>query len=198
MNKQELKDLVCKEIDKNQEKIISIGQKIFEKPELGYKEFETVKVAEEVFNELNLPYENELAITGAKAWLKGKSEKVNLCIMGELDAVLCPEHPFADVTTGAAHSCGHNAQIAAMLGAAMGLTLTNANEYLDGNIAFIAVPAEEPVEVEFRQRLIDAGKIKFLGGKQELIKIGALDDIDMTIMFHSTARRRKGSGRWYI
>ncbi|MFP4456202.1 MAG: M20/M25/M40 family metallo-hydrolase [Clostridia bacterium] len=139
-----------------------------------------------------------MAITGAKAWLKGKSEKVNLCIMGELDAVLCPEHPFADVTTGAAHSCGHNAQIAAMLGAAMGLTLTNANEYLDGNIAFIAVPAEEPVEVEFRQRLIDAGKIKFLGGKQELIKIGALDDIDMTIMFHSTARRRKGSGRWYI
>lgn len=102
--------------------------------------------------------------------------------------MLSPEHPFADVTTGAAHSCGHNAQIAAMLGAAMGLTLTNANKHLDDDIAFVAVPAEESVEVEFRQRLIDAGKIKFLGGRQELIKIGALDDIDMTIMFHSTTR----------
>lgn len=81
--------------------------------------------------------------------------------MGELDAVLSPEHPFADVTTGAAHSCGHNAQVAVMLGTAMGLTITNDNKYLDGNIAFIAVTAKKPVEVEFRQCLIDAGEIKF-------------------------------------
>jgi amidohydrolase len=188
MNKIELKTIVCQEIDNQKETIIGIGKQIFSNPELGYKEYKTANLVEETFKNLNLPYENKLALTGSKAWLKGRNSNVKLSIMGELDAVLCPEHPHADINTGAAHSCGHNAQIAAMLGAAMGLTLSKANNYLDGDIAFIAVPAEEPVEVEFRQRLIDAGKIKFLGGKQEFIKIGAMDDIDMTIMFHSTTR----------
>lgn len=188
MNTKELKQIVCAEIEKNAQKIIDIGQKIFANPELGYKEFKTAAVVEEVFDELNLPYENKIAITGSKAILKGKSDKVRVAVMGELDAVLCPEHPFADINTGAAHSCGHNAQIAGMLGAAIGLTKSGISKHLDGDIAFIAVPAEEPVEVEFRQRLREQGKIEFLGGKQEMIKLGSLDDIDMTIMFHSTTR----------
>lgn len=70
MNKKELKELVCREIDKNKEKIIGIGQKIFENPELGYKEFKTAKVVESVFDELNLKYENELAMTGVKSLVK--------------------------------------------------------------------------------------------------------------------------------
>ncbi len=191
MNKEQLKQLVCEEIDKNQEEIIDVGKQIFNNPELGYKEYKTAKLVEEKFAKLDLPYENKLAITGSKATLKGKESKIKLAIMGELDAVLCPEHPNADISTGAAHSCGHNAQVAAMLGAAMGIKLSKANEYLSGDIAFIAVPAEEPVEVEFRQRLREKGEIEFLGGKQEFIKIGAMDDIDMTIMFHSSTGEEK-------
>ena len=188
MNSKQLKELVCAEIDKNAEQIIAIGQKIFANPELGYKEYKTAMIVEEVFTELHLPFENKLAITGSKAILKGNSDQVRVALMGELDAVLCPEHPFADINTGAAHSCGHNAQIAGLLGAAIGLTKSCAQQYLAGDVAFIAVPAEEPVEVEFRNRLRNQGQIEFLGGKQELIKIGALDDIDMTLMFHSTTR----------
>jgi len=41
----------------------------------------------------------------------------------------------------AAHSCGHNAQIAAMVGASMGLILFKTNDYLDGDIELI-VPAK--------------------------------------------------------
>ena len=41
--------------------------------------------------------------------------------MGELDAVISPNHPLADLNTGAAHSCGHFAQIAAMVGVAYAL-----------------------------------------------------------------------------
>jgi amidohydrolase len=191
MNKEKLKEVVCNEIDKNQQKIIDIGMEIFNNPELGYKEFKTAKIVENNFDELELTYENKLAITGSKAILKGKESKVTLAIMGELDAVLCPEHPNADINTGAAHSCGHNAQVAAMLGAAMGLKLSGANNHLSGDIAFMAVPAEEPVEVEFRQRLREKGEIEFLGGKQEFIKIGAMDDVDMTIMFHSSTGEEK-------
>ena len=40
--------------------------------------------------------------------------------MGELDALPVPTHPFADAATGAAHACGHHAQLGMMLAAAMG------------------------------------------------------------------------------
>ncbi|MGI6358740.1 MAG: M20/M25/M40 family metallo-hydrolase [Bacillota bacterium] len=111
--------------------------------------------------------------------------------MGELDAVVCPEHPDAHPETGAAHSCGHNAQVAAMLGVAMGLLDSGTVQHLDGSVVLMAVPAEEPVEIEWRQRLREQGKVRFLGGKQELIALGELDDIDLTVMFHSTATQPK-------
>ena len=43
---------------------------------------------------------------------------MKIAVMGELDAVVSPQHSYADPVTGAAHACGHNAQIAAMLGVA--------------------------------------------------------------------------------
>ncbi len=58
---------------------------------------------------------------------------------------------------------------------------------LDGDVAFAAVPAEEYVELEYRERLQQEGKIHFIGGKQEFIRPGILDDIDMGMMVHSHA-----------
>jgi amidohydrolase len=187
MDKGELKLRVCKTIDERREEIIALGDKIFKNPELGFKEEKTSALVKEVFDDLGLPYEDNLALTGVKALGKGKSHDTRVAIMGELDAVVCPLHPDADPLTGAAHSCGHNAQIASMLGAAIGLVAGDVLGHLDGDVAFMAVPAEEYVELEFRERLRDEGKIKFFGGKQELIRIGAFDDIDMAMMVHSHA-----------
>jgi len=94
--------------------------------------------------------------------------------MGELDAVVSPMHPCADPVTGAAHACGHNAQVASMLGAAMGLIYGNVLDKLAGDVAFMAVPAEEYVELEFRERLRDEGKIKFFGANRSLFGSGLL------------------------
>lgn len=185
MTKEELKQLVLKEIDLNKEAIISIGNEIFNHPELGFKEFRTSKLAADRLKALGLSCEEELAITGVKACAKGKQSKAKVMIMGELDAVVCPLHPCADANTGAAHSCGHNSQIAAMLGAAIGLVPFM--EHLDGDVVFAAVPAEEYVELEFRERLKNDGKIEFFGGKQEFIRLGVLDDVDMGMMIHSHA-----------
>ncbi|MCP6429242.1 amidohydrolase, partial [Klebsiella pneumoniae] len=49
----------------------------------------------------------------------------------------------------------------------------------------MAVPAEEYVEIAYRLKLREAGKLHYLGGKQELIYRGAFDDIDMAMMIHS-------------
>ena len=108
----------------------------------------------------------------------------NLCIMGELDAVVCPGHPYADPLTGAAHACGHNGQVASMIGSAIGLVDSGAMKYLSGKVTFLGVPAEEYVEVEYRQKLRKEGKIQFLGGKQELLAQGFFDNVDTVSYTH--------------
>lgn len=185
MEKYQAKQLCLTHINAHRDEIIAIGDEIFSHPELGFKEERTSSLVKKTFGRLNIPYRDRLAVTGVRGDLKGKSSGVRVMVMGELDAVVCPLHPQADAATGAAHSCGHNSQIAAMLGAAFGLAPIK--DLLDGDVAFVAVPAEEYVELEYRERLRQDGRIRFFGGKQEYIRLGVLDDIDMGLMIHSHA-----------
>jgi len=187
MEREKLKSIICQEIDANKEEIISIGRKIFSSPEMGFKELKTSTLIKKTFESLGLEYKDKLALTGIKAQVKGRKSECRVAVMGEMDAVLCPAHEFADTNTGAAHSCGHNAQVAAMLGVAIGIVKSGAMEHLDGDVVFMGVPAEEFVELEYRQKLKDKGNITYLGGKQELIKEGEFDDIDMAMMVHCQA-----------
>ena len=178
-----LKQAALAAIDANRDKIIEIGRHIFQNPELGYKEHKTSAYVQAIFDSMALPFTTGHGITGVKARAKGAESRATVCLMGELDAVVCPTHPNADPQTGAAHACGHNGQIASMLGAAMGL-LPIMNE-LCGDVVFFAVPAEEFVEIEYRESLQKRGEISYLGGKQQLIAEGAFDDVDMAMMVHS-------------
>lgn len=187
MDVKTLKQQACKVIDEHRDEIIALGETIRVNPELGYKEHKAVEQVKKMIDKIGLPYESEIAMTGIIAQMPGRSHKVRLAVMGELDAVVCPEHPQADPVTGAAHACGHFAQIAATFGAAMGLKYSEAYKELDGDIEFWATPAEEAVEIEWRQSLINQGKISFLGGKQEMIKLGCLDKIDLAMMIHSSS-----------
>ena len=185
ISKEELKKRACEAIDKNRDKIIELGESILTEPELGYKEFKTADKIKRVFDELGYEYRDGIAITGVIAPLKGKSSKMRVAVMGELDSVVAPGHRYADPKTGAAHSCGHNAMIASLAGVAYALKGTGIMEELDGDIALMAVPAEEYVEIEYRNKLREEGKIHFLGGKQEFIRLGEMDDIDIMVMQHA-------------
>jgi amidohydrolase len=184
LNRQELKERVAKAIDARRDDIIAIGEQILRHPELGYKEFKTAGLVQETFDKLNLKHRDGIGVTGVIADLPGAGNDATIAVMGELDSVLCPKHPFADPITGAAHSCGHNAQIAALLGVAFGLAESGVMKELSGSVKLMAVPAEEPVEIEFRHGLMQQGKISFLGGKQEFIKLGEFDNVDAMMMCH--------------
>ena len=184
MNLDNHKRNVCKIIDENKEKLISIGEKIFIKPELGFKEEKTAKLIKETFEKMGVKYKDKLALTGIKATIPGRKKSPNIAILGEMDAVISPNHPFADKKTGAAHACGHHTMITNLLGVGIGLFNSGVMENLDGSVTLLAVPAEEYIEIEYRKNLLRQGKINFLGGKQELIQLGEFDDIDMAIMFH--------------
>lgn len=185
MDMTELKQAVCQAIDEHSEKIIQLAKAVEQHPELGYKEQMTSQMVKKFFEDIDLSYQDGLAITGVKARLKDKGDGPNVAILGEMDAVLCPDSPCADPATGAAHACGHHLQLGAMAGAALGLKLSGIAEQLLGNVTFMAVPAEEYVEIAYRLRLREEGRLHYLGGKQELIYRGAFDDIDMAMMIHS-------------
>ena len=135
---------------------------------------------------MGLEARSGIAITGVKATLNGGTPGPNVVVMGELDSNLVPEHPLADPVTGAAHACGHHCQIGAMLGVARGLKESGVMPELSGSVTFFAVPAEEYLELEWRLQQRADGKIEYLGGKPELVRLGELDDADFCMLTHTT------------
>ena len=139
MSFSEREQKVLNAIDVNRDRIVELGKKVLESPELGYREFETSALVKECFCELGLEVKDGIAYTGVKATL-GKNDAFNVCIIGELDSIMCAQHPEASPVSGAAHACGHNVQIANMLGAAIGLSQSGIINDLGGKITFMATP----------------------------------------------------------
>ena len=183
----DVKRAVCEAIDRQSEKIVAVGDTIRKNPELGFKEFKTSRLVEDTMREIGLQPKGGLAITGVRGEARGKKDGPTFALLGELDALVVAGHPVADPQTGAA--CGHNAQVASMLGAALGLVGAKAFEHLAGRVVFFAVPAEEYGDVAWRVEQARAGKLEFLGGKPELLRLGHFDDVDMAMMIHLTPQR---------
>lgn len=187
---EELKRRVCAEIDRRADEIVAVSDHIMRHPESGYREVRTAEYVARQFDRLGLKYRDGLALTGVKARLTGRRPGPTVAVLGELDSLIVVGHPFADPRTHAAHACGHNAQVASMLGAGMGLQAVM--DELDGDVVLFAVPAEEYIEVEWRMGLREQGKVEFLAGKAELIRLGAFDDVDMAMITHTNARPDDG------
>ncbi len=184
-SKEELKQAVCAAIDARRDEIMQIGETILANPETGFREVKTAQLMAEHMERLGLRPQTGLAITGVKGRASCGGDGPTLALLGELDSLCITDHPHADPDTGAAHACGHHAQVTGMLGAAMGLLGAEALQHLAGELVFFAVPAEEFIEVEHRMQLRDEGKLEFLTGKSELIRLGHFDDVNLAMMFHT-------------
>ena len=186
-SKEELKLRVFREIDARADEIVNLAKTILAHPEPGFRETKTSHLVATKFAELGIPFRAGLALTGVRGELIGGTAGPSLAILGELDSLIVNEHPHADASTGAAHACGHHCQIAMLMGAAMALSQSDVLSELSGRLIFMAVPAEEYIEIEYRDSLRREGKLEFLGGKPELIKLGEFDDVDMAMMLHTTS-----------
>lgn len=153
-------------IDEHRKRIIAFAEDVFTHPELSDQEVRTAARIAEALGALGLPVQTGLSGTGVLARLGDARPCVAL--IGELDAIPCPGHPGADPKTGAAHACGHHAQLAAVYGAAIALTRPEVRAALEGAVAFFAVPAEERN-----------------GGKCRLIADGTFDTIDVAVTHHT-------------
>jgi amidohydrolase len=194
MTRSELKQRVYAAIEKRSAEIIDLGEQIRKQPELGFKEVKTARLVEDTMGRLGLSPKSGLALTGVRADVAGRGgDGPTFALLGELDGLVVTGHPVADPQTGAAHACGHNAQVAGLLGAAMGLLDSQAFDHLAGRVAFFAVPAEEYGDIEWRVSQARAGRLEFLGGKPELLRLGHFDDVDLSMMIHMTSRTEDGT-----
>ena len=159
-------------------------------PETGYKEVLSSEYVGNQFKELG--YEPVFAGDIPGFYAKIDTGRPGPCVLvfGELDAVKCATHPDANPETTAVHACGHSAQCAALVGIAAALKRPGALDALSGSIILCAVPAEELIERDYRDTLIEKGIIKYYGGKAEFLRRGYFDGVDISFMVHTAGGER--------
>lgn len=159
---------------------------LWQHPETGFREWESSAYLAEAFEKLGYTLTKAGDIPGFYTDIDTGRPGPRILVFGELDSLLCSDHPNANPETFAVHACGHHAQGAALLGLAAALKEPGALDGLSGSIRLCSVPAEELIETEYRESLREQGVIRYMGGKVEFLYRGYFDDVDMCFMLHTT------------
>jgi amidohydrolase len=126
--------------------IIDIRRRIHRHPELGTHEHRTAALVERVLRSAGIP-SRRLAGTGVHGVLRGGRSGARgpvIALRADMDALPLQERTgasFASRVPGVMHACGHDANTAVVLGAA--LVLARERERLAGTVSFIFQPNEE-------------------------------------------------------
>ena len=180
-------DKFIKAADKHANRALAAMDFLWKNPETGYREWKANEYLLREFRELG--YEPTLAgnIPGFYVDVDTGRPGPTVAVMGEMDSLICSTHPEADPETGAVHSCGHCCQAAGLLGVAAALKEPGVLDGWCGKIRLMATPAEELIEVEYREQLRKAGTVKYYGGKVEFMYRGFMNGVDIAFMIHSSA-----------
>jgi len=145
----------------------TIRRHIHQHPELAFQEFATAAYIAEKLRELDISFRMEVGRTGIAASL-GNENPGSPCIAlrADMDALPLNEEtglPFASLTPGIMHACGHDGHVAMLLGAAALLKKVQ----LPGRVVLLFQPAEEGD-----------------GGAKGMIDDGALAGVSMIFSGH--------------
>lgn len=177
---------ITKAVEKNRALIADALTYIWSHPETGYREEKTSRYMESAFEALGYRLTRAENIPGFYTVFDTGRPGPELLVLGELDSLICAAHPDSDPNTGAVHCCGHAAQCAALLGIAAALKEPAVTDGLCGRIRLCAVPAEEMIELDYRDALRQKGVIRYFGGKAEFMRRGFFDGVDLALMVHTT------------
>ena len=156
----------AKEAESIRDEIIALRRKIHQNPELGNQEFETSRLIQEFLRKHDIEVETmlETAVVGV---LRGAYPGRTVAFRADMDAVPVQEEtgsPFASKNPGVMHACGHDAHVAAVLGAAK--LLAQHRDQLHGNVKFFFQPNEEGD-----------------GGAERMIRAGCMKNPDVDAVF---------------
>lgn len=151
--------------------IIAWRRDIHQHPELGFEETRTANVVANALREMGVEVETGVGRTGVVARFgNGNGRKVG--IRADMDALPIQEAvelPFASVTPGKMHACGHDAHTAMLLGVAK---ILQAVPDINGEIRLLFQPSEERWDADG------------ISGATAMIADKALDELDAVIALH--------------
>ena len=165
------------EIFQNERQLIEIRRYLHENPELSHQEVLTPKYIAAFYDELNIPYRQQVGGRGVVATLKGDLPGKTVALRADFDALAIEEQtevPFKSKIPGIMHACGHDAHTASLLVAAKALHLMK--EKIKGTIVFIHQFGEESPP----------------GGAKFMIEDHCLDDVDAIFGAHIWAGSKTG------
>ena len=124
--------------------LVNIRRHLHENPELGFEEVATAQYIADYLAGLGLEVTSQVAKTGVVALIRGAWPGKTVAIRADMDALPIQELnevPYKSKHPGKMHACGHDAHVAAAIGAAR--ILWELRDQINGNVKFIFQPAEE-------------------------------------------------------
>lgn len=158
-----MKDRIIESVEKNLDTYMSYVKQMYEHPEIGNEEFETMELLSNALIDFGFDVQKAYIVpTGFIGTYKSKKEGPTIAYLCEYDAL--PE---------VGHGCGHNLIGAISIGA--GVALKELIEELGGEIRVIGTPAEEN-----------------FGGKVTMAQEHVFDDVDVAMMIHPSTENGVG------
>ena len=151
------------------DQIVEWRRHIHRNPELSFQENNTSKFVEDLLKSFGNIVVSRPTKTSVLGILKGSKPGKTIAFRADMDALPVQEEtglPFASVVENVSHACGHDAHTAMLLGTAA--TLSKLKNEINGTVYFIFQHAEEQPP----------------GGALEIIKAGALEEVDAFYGMH--------------
>lgn len=131
------------EAESIKEEIVGLRRAIHEYPEMGTEEEQTAVIIEKYLDQLGISNRRSFN-TGVIGLLDSGNPGSTVAFRADMDALKIQEKtakPYASKRPGLMHACGHDAHVAALLGAAK--LLANHKSELKGSVKFLFQPDEE-------------------------------------------------------
>ena len=158
------KETIKQLIEQNIEGYMEIVNTLYENPEIGNQEFESMKLLVEYLDQAGFETQSGYIVpTGFIGTYDSGKPGPTIAFMSEYDAL--PE---------IGHGCGHN--LIAAIGVAAGESLKAVIDEFGGKVYVVGTPAEEN-----------------FGGKVSMADAGVFDDVDVALMVHPGNKNGVGS-----
>jgi len=174
-NNENLKQLIRQKAAELENEILSVRRTIHRNPELAFEEHETSAFLAERLEKAGIKVQRGVGGTGVVGRLQPEIKGAKtVAIRADMDALPIQEETgleFASENPGKMHACGHDANCAMALGAALILNSDEVKKSLRGNVRMLFQPAEEAPP----------------GGAIKMIEDGALENpkVDAIIASHT-------------
>lgn len=157
------KEIMLQKIESNIEAYMELVQTMYDNPEIGNEEFETMKLLVDYLDKVDFKTTSGYVVpTGFLGEYDTGKEGPTIAVMCEYDAL--PE---------VGHGCGHN--LIAGIGVATGEAVKEIIDQFGGKLLVVGTPAEEN-----------------FGGKVSMSDAGVFDEVDVALMVHPGSKNGVG------